>query len=108
MNRKRNTDSLVSTHGTFALCRSAYLALLPNADEAHALISLEQRAASDSELKLWLVALIDGKNEAGEQKEWYIDLKETGEVGKGLAPEGKKPSGTFVPCRGIRPTLQDI
>ena len=35
------------------------------------------------------------KNEAGEQKDWYIDLKETGKVGKGLAPEGKKPSGTL-------------
>jgi hypothetical protein len=33
------------------------------------------------------------KNTAGEQKDWYIDLKETGTVGKGLAPEGKKSSG---------------
>ena len=35
------------------------------------------------------------KNTAGEQKDWYIDLKETGTVGKGLAPEGKKSSGTL-------------
>jgi len=33
------------------------------------------------------------KNADGEQKDWYIDLKETGKVGKGLAPEGKKSSG---------------
>ena len=30
------------------------------------------------------------KNSEGEQKDWYIDLKE---VGKGLAPVGKKSSG---------------
>lgn len=35
------------------------------------------------------------KNADGEQKEWYIDLKETGKVGKGAAPEGKSPSGEF-------------
>lgn len=33
------------------------------------------------------------KNEQGEQESWHIDLKETGTVGKGLAPEGKKPGG---------------
>lgn len=33
------------------------------------------------------------KNEQGEQQSWHIDLKETGTVGKGLAPEGKKPGG---------------
>jgi hypothetical protein len=33
------------------------------------------------------------KNPAGEQKSWYIDLKETGKVGQGLAPEGKESSG---------------
>jgi hypothetical protein len=39
------------------------------------------------------------KNEAGEQQTWHIDLKETGTVGKGLAPEGKKPGGEFIlPC----------
>jgi len=35
------------------------------------------------------------KNEQGEQESWHIDLKETGTVGKGLAPEGKKPGGTL-------------
>jgi len=41
------------------------------------------------------------KNEQGEQQTWHIDLKETGTVGKGLAPEGKKPGGKlpfFVAC----------
>lgn len=36
------------------------------------------------------------KNEQGEQKDWYIDLKETGEVGKGLAPADKKPTGKLL------------
>jgi hypothetical protein len=36
------------------------------------------------------------KNEAGEQKDWYIDLKETGKVGKGLAPADKKPTGKLL------------
>lgn len=41
------------------------------------------------------------KNEQGELESWHIDLKETGTVGKGLAPEGKKPGGklpSFVNC----------
>jgi len=33
------------------------------------------------------------KNDQGETKDWFIDLKESGKVGKGNAPEGKKPSG---------------
>ena len=33
------------------------------------------------------------KNDKGEEKSWFIDLKETGTVGKGLAPEGKKADG---------------
>ena len=36
------------------------------------------------------------KNDQGEQKDWHIDLKETGTVGQGLAPEGKKPGGEFA------------
>jgi SCP-2 sterol transfer family len=30
------------------------------------------------------------KNTAGKEESWHIDLKETGSVGKGEAPEGKK------------------
>jgi len=33
------------------------------------------------------------KNDAGKEESWFIDLKQTGTVGKGLAPEGKKPDG---------------
>lgn len=33
------------------------------------------------------------KNAEGETKDWFIDLKESGKVGKGLAPEGKKQTG---------------
>ncbi len=30
------------------------------------------------------------KNPSGKEESWYIDLKETGTVGKGEAPSGKK------------------
>jgi len=33
------------------------------------------------------------KNDQGEQKDWHIDLKESGKVGKGSAPDGKKANG---------------
>lgn len=36
------------------------------------------------------------KNDQGEQKDWYIDLKESGTVGKGLAPSGKTPNGELL------------
>lgn len=35
------------------------------------------------------------KNTSGATDSWYIDLKETGTVGKGVAPEGKKPAVTL-------------
>lgn len=36
------------------------------------------------------------KNEAGQTKSWYIDLKEKGEVTKGEAPAGKKADGSSI------------
>jgi putative sterol carrier protein len=36
------------------------------------------------------------KNGAGDTDSWYIDLKETGTVGKGAAPEGKKAAVTLI------------
>ncbi|KAJ8602596.1 hypothetical protein MRB53_042395 [Persea americana] len=33
------------------------------------------------------------KNSSGKEASWYVDLKETGTVGKGVAPAGKKPNG---------------
>ena len=36
------------------------------------------------------------KNKAGETEQWYLDLKETGTVGKGAAPEGKKADVTLT------------
>ncbi|KAF1935834.1 sterol-binding-like protein [Clathrospora elynae] len=36
------------------------------------------------------------KNLDGATESWYIDLKETGTVGKGVAPEGKKAAVTLV------------
>lgn len=38
------------------------------------------------------------KNESGETESWHIDLKETGTVGKGAAPEGKKANGKVPDC----------
>ncbi|GAB7344258.1 hypothetical protein MBLNU457_2135t1 [Dothideomycetes sp. NU457] len=35
------------------------------------------------------------KNGEGNTESWYIDLKETGTVGKGAAPEGKKAAVTL-------------
>lgn len=33
------------------------------------------------------------KNQQGQTATWYIDLKESGEVGQGEAPAGKKADG---------------
>lgn len=33
------------------------------------------------------------KNKESQEQAWYIDLKESGKVGKGAAPEGKKADG---------------
>jgi putative sterol carrier protein len=33
---------------------------------------------------------------AGKEESWHIDLKETGAVGRGVAPEGKKATVTLV------------
>ncbi|OCT49868.1 Fatty acid-binding protein [Cladophialophora carrionii] len=35
-------------------------------------------------------------NTEGNEEAWYIDLKETGKVGKGEAPEGKKADVTLI------------
>lgn len=35
------------------------------------------------------------KNSKGEEKSWYLDLKNKGEVGEGAAPAGGKADGEF-------------
>ena len=35
------------------------------------------------------------KNDKNETADWHIDLKETGQVGKGTAPDGKKATGAY-------------
>jgi hypothetical protein len=40
------------------------------------------------------------KNIAGKEEAWHIDLKETGTVGKGEAPSGKKADCNIVPELG--------
>ena len=39
----------------------------------------------------------------GETADWHIDLKESGKVGRGLAPEGKKANGTLKHHSGEQP-----
>lgn len=41
------------------------------------------------------------KNQGGETESWYIDLKKTGTVGKGAAPEGGKSDGEFRSVRVV-------
>jgi hypothetical protein len=36
------------------------------------------------------------KNSGGEEAAWYLDLKNKGEVGQGLAPQGAKADGKFT------------
>lgn len=36
------------------------------------------------------------KNSQGQEEAWYLDLKESGTVGKGAAPAGKKSDGAFA------------
>jgi len=36
------------------------------------------------------------KNKAGKSESWYLDLKKTGTVAKGLAPPGEKATVTLV------------
>lgn len=36
------------------------------------------------------------KNTAGEEKSWFVDLKETGAIGEGAAPAGKKADGKNI------------
>ena len=33
------------------------------------------------------------KNDQGQEEAWHLDLKESGKVGKGEAPQGKKADG---------------
>ncbi|KAF2454702.1 SCP2 sterol-binding domain-containing protein [Lineolata rhizophorae] len=36
------------------------------------------------------------KNKEGKQESWYVDLKKSGAVGSGTAPEGEKPGVTLL------------
>lgn len=47
------------------------------------------------------------KNSSNETGDWYIDLKESGTVGKGSAPEGKKANGMFTQLR-CSDTREDV
>lgn len=40
-------------------------------------------------------------NSGGQEKAWYIDLKESGSVGIGVAPAGKKANGRW--CKTLFP-----
>jgi hypothetical protein len=43
------------------------------------------------------------KNEKGEEKSWYLDLKNKGEVGEGAAPQGGKADGELYFLRIVVP-----
>lgn len=43
------------------------------------------------------------KNDQDQEEAWHIDLKETGKVGKGEAPAGKKADGKLGSCKTNRP-----
>lgn len=38
-------------------------------------------------------------NSANKEEAWHIDLKESGKVGKGETPEGKKADGQSLLCK---------
>jgi len=86
--------------------------LLPDAWPSSATFDLISEALSDEAdrkdaiKKGGAIFAINLKNDKGEQKEWYIDLKESGTVGKGAAPEGKKPTGMYK--RGPRWDLLEL
>jgi len=70
------------------------------ASEAFDLIS-SALSASDAERKDAIkkggaVFAFTLKNASGAQESWHIDLKETGTVGKGTAPDGKKSDVTLI------------
>jgi putative sterol carrier protein len=52
----------------------------------------EKKSAVDSAKAIVAFNL---KNEKGEEKSWYLDLKNKGEVGEGAAPQGGKADVTL-------------
>ena len=52
------------------------------------------------------------KNDQGETADWYVDLKETGTVGKGSAPKGKKANGMSpnidTPANGLEEEMRTL
>ena len=55
---------------------------------------LEESERKDAVKKGAAIFAFTIKNGNGDTADWHIDLKETGKVGKGLAPDGKKANGT--------------
>ncbi|KAJ5087008.1 hypothetical protein NUU61_008315 [Penicillium alfredii] len=49
----------------------------------------------DAVNKAKAVVAFNLKNSSGEEKSWYLDLKEKGEVGEGAAPQGGKADVTL-------------
>lgn len=56
-------------------------------------LSSDESERKDAVQKGGAVFAFTLKNKEGKQESWHIDLKETGTVGRGTAPEGKKAGG---------------
>lgn len=58
----------------------------------------EQKAAIKQGNAIFAFTL---KNKAGKQESWHIDLKNKGVVGKGVAPQGGKATGSLPLCPDV-------
>ncbi|KAJ9629811.1 hypothetical protein H2203_002192 [Taxawa tesnikishii (nom. ined.)] len=59
-------------------------------------LSSDESERKDAVQKGGAVFAFTLKNKEGKQESWHIDLKETGTVGRGTAPEGKKAGVTLL------------
>lgn len=86
-------------HVSFHLRHQPLTQLRPDKFPSSAAFDLISQALSSSDaerkdaIKKGGVIFAFTLKNGGETDSWYIDLKETGKVGKGTAPEGKKAAG---------------
>ncbi|KAF1347514.1 SCP2 sterol-binding domain-containing protein [Delphinella strobiligena] len=65
-------------------------------DQINEFLSSSDAERKDAIKKGGAVFAFTLKNSGGAQESWFIDLKESGKVGKGAAPEGGKSDVTLV------------
>jgi hypothetical protein len=71
-------------------------------DAINAALSLDEAERKQAVKQGGAVFAFKLTNSAGQEEAWHIDLKETGKVGKGDAPAGKKADGQSCTCRQIK------